>query len=176
MNNLISKCLHFLREILKLSELNNPLNKQNTIYVIKKLTTLQLIHSYLIKCVTLVSSIFGLQAMLCIGISYTFTFFTFFSIYKASIDIQSEAQKNLTISNIYWCLYLNIVKLSMLAICCLTENQNYETTRLSKRLMNRPVCDMSLLQSLANQSSGQSSKTGCGLFYFDCPLVGMVNE
>jgi hypothetical protein len=139
------------------------------------INALQLIHSYLIKCIKLINNIFGFQAMLCVGISDFFTFFTLFSSYKSS-SIKTSKQRDMTLMSIYWCLYLNTIKTIALVLCCLTENQNYETSRIINRLISRNVCDVTILKSFGNQVVGQSSKSSCGLFYFDFKLFGTVSS
>ncbi|KAL7018568.1 hypothetical protein ACKWTF_010809 [Chironomus riparius] len=137
------------------------------------LNKLQLIHFYLIKSIKLINEIFGFQAMLCVGMADFFTFFTLFSTYK-STSITTYKQRNMTLMIIYWCVYLNTIKSVALILCSMTENQNYETSRIISRLISRNVCDPALLKSFGNQVVGQSSKSSCGLFYFDFQLVGTM--
>lgn len=138
------------------------------------INSLQLIHSYLIKSIKLINEIFGFQAMLCVGISDFLTFFTLFSAYK-STSIKTYGQRNMTLVSIYWCLYVNTIKTAAVVLCCMTENQNYETSRIINRLINKNVCNPVILKSFGNQVIGQSSKSSCGLFYFDFQLFGMVS-
>lgn len=171
-NNLISYVPNIQLNFRDIMTSKNIYHSPNVDTVIN---ALQLIHSYLIKCIKLINNIFGLQAMLCIGIADFFTFFTLFSSYKSS-SIKSSKQRDMTLMSIYWCLYLNTIKTMALVLCCLTENQNYETSRIINRLISRNVCDPAILKSFGNQVVGQSSKSSCGLFYFDFQLFGTVSS
>ena len=143
-------CKLYINEPL-LDMLNEQLNFRDIMTSNKALTnvediinSLQLIHSYLIKSIKLINEIFGFQAMLCVGIADFFTFFTLFSTYK-STSITTYGQRDVTLMSVYWCLYLNTIKSVALILCCMTENQNYETSRIISRLINQNVCDPAFL-------------------------------
>jgi 7tm Chemosensory receptor len=135
---------------------------------------LRTIHADLIRCIKLINSIFGFQAMLCIGITFLFTFFTMFSAYKAftSDDILAF---NASLNNLYWCLYYNLFKITMISMCCLTENENSTTAKLIYKLWNRKInCPPMLMQVFGSQVRGQSAKSSCGLFNFDLSLIVLI--
>jgi hypothetical protein len=135
--------------------------------------TLQTIHFDLIKCIKLINTIFSFQVMMCVAVSYLFTFFTLFASYKAFIH-NIDSHKNISISSLYWSFYYNLIKITMILVCQQSENENSETCRLISKLMNCEICPPSQLVSFGNQAKGASAKSTCGLFNFDLSLIGMV--
>jgi hypothetical protein len=138
------------------------------------IVTLQTIHHDLIRCIKLINTIFSFQVMLCIAISYLFTFFTLSASFKAFYrDIDSH--KSVSISSLYWSFYYNLIKITMIAVCDRSESENDETCRLISRLMNRGCCGGAQLRSFGTQVKGASAKSSCGLFNFDLSLIVMVS-
>lgn len=144
-----------------------PTNIEQTIEI------LQSIHFKLIKCIKLTNLIYSFQVMLCIAGCYLYTFFTFFSTYKAFInDVQSL--KMPTIASLYWCCYYNMIEISMILVCSATDMKNTETSKLIYKLMNCEICEPIVLQAFGSQVKGESAKSSCGLFNFDLQLLVMV--
>lgn len=104
--------------------------------------------------------------MLCIAITFLFTFFTLFSAFKDFTE---------SLNNLYWCLYYNIFKVAMIFMCTLTEFENKKTAKLIYKLWNRKInCSPILMQAFGSQVRGQSAKSSCGLFNFDLQLIGLI--
>lgn len=167
-------CIH--RELIgsKISPSTNYLITSIKAFDVESIiTALQTTHYNLIKSIKLVNVIFSFQVMLCIVVSYLFTFFTMFTFYKAfyrGIDLH----KKMSMASVYWCCYYNFLNISTILTCYYSDHLNDECARLIYKLMNRDICSPAVLRSFGNQVKGQNAKSSCGLFNFDLTLIGMV--
>jgi hypothetical protein len=141
----------------------------------KLMTTLQFIHLNLIKCIELLNFTFGFQLMLCTGIVFLFIFFTLFCAYRA-LFYDTDPNNGLIIVNLYWSVYFTAMKILLIVMCHMTENENDRTSKLVYKLMNCNVCSSATLLFFGNQTRGMSAKSSCGLFEFDISLIAMVRK
>jgi hypothetical protein len=150
-------------------------NHHTTPNVPKLLTTLQTIHLKLLGCVKQVNLIFSFQTMLCLSLSFLFTFFTIINAYKSFFG--HFGNRNSSLSSIYWCFYYNLLTTLMIIFCERTHLENEEMAKLIYKLMNKNLkCHPLILQSFGNQVRGQSVKSSCGLFNFDLQLIVIVSR
>lgn len=147
--------------------LTSEAERESTIVALKS------IHHDMMKCVRILNTIFGLQTMLCIGITFLFSLFTLFASYKAfyyhDIDV------SLTITSIYWAVFYNYFKISIVFICSCVTSEVQTLSTLTYKMMNRKICSPVLLQAFGYQVQQLPSKASCGLFNFDYSLIMMVS-
>lgn len=90
---------------------------------------LKSIHHDLMKCVWLMNVVFGFQTMLCIGITFLFTLFTFFSAYK-TFYFYDYTIINITLSILYWCFFYNLFKVTIVFTCNFVDSETEELATL----------------------------------------------
>lgn len=134
---------------------------------------LKSIHHDLMKCVRLVNIIFGFQTMLCLGITFLFTLFTFFVSFKAFY--YHDVEIGISLTSIYWCIFYNYFEFFIVWACNLVDRELAQLSTLIYKMMNRNVCSTLTMESFGNQVKQISGKSSCGLFNFDYQVIMMVS-
>lgn len=126
----------------------------------------------MMNCVQLANVCFGLQTMLCIGITFLFTLFTLFASYKAFY--YHDVDKSVALSSIFWCVFYNYFKLCIVYTSNLVDSENQELSTSIYKVMNKDICSPTVVQSFGYQIKQLPSKSSCGLFNFDYSLIMTV--